>query len=102
MIKPIEVQWYDHNKGLLVHPWKHKIRKILQFDCLHRLDTRRWECRPIEGYNTRTYTLEGEHLWKCNCQGFKKRNDCSHRQALLLVLDRIGYKDPDLFGITIP
>ena len=77
-----QVQYYDHEAHQLRHPQESKIRKILDHGCLVDVGNK-FECRPIEGYNTTTYTLELTASGiTCNCQGYHKRGSCSHQEAL--------------------
>ena len=86
-MKTHEVQYYDHELGKLEHTWLHKIRKILEHNCIQEISSVEFICKPIVGYNQRTYSLKKQNFeWVCNCQGFKKRFDCSHKQALIVHL----------------
>lgn len=82
-----EVQYYDHVLQRLVHPWSRKIAALLDHRCITVISPTRGFCAPIPGYNTRTYefTLDVGG-WQCTCQGFRKRHDCSHVQALMVHL----------------
>ena len=86
------VQRYNEKLERLEHPWKNKISKIIQHGCLSRVNNDEWKCGPIRGYNTRTYDLKRKDTggFRCNCQGYNKRDDCSHTQALYLL---IGQQD---------
>jgi len=77
----MDVQYYDHLLEKLVHPQIHKIKKFLAYGCIEKRGTV-YVCKPIKGYNTRTYTISINGAYHCNCQGFKKRGDCSHVQAV--------------------
>lgn len=86
------VQYYDHIKQTLEHPWRSKILKILEHGCLKKVNSDLWFCDPISGYNKRSYALHRNQtgFFSCNCQGYKKRGTCSHSEAL-----RIELRDAD-------
>lgn len=93
MVKPIDVQYYDLLKGELVHTQEHKAQKFIENDCIvWDIEEKCFLCKPIEGYNIRTYTLkpEGDGHYTCNCQGYRKKVKlgetpfCSHIFALVL------------------
>lgn len=96
-----DVQYYDEVKKTLVHPWRTKILKILEKNCLQKMSDNQWNCNPIAGYNSTIHKLERIPMqgdFKCSCQGYHKRSDCSHRQALLIHFREIGMKlEPSLF-----
>lgn len=94
-VEPLDVQYFDLIKGELVHTQEHKANKFIEHGCIV------WDeklhcflCRPIEGYNTRTYMLvsNGAGRFSCNCQGYRKKEKmgqhpfCSHVYALMLFL----------------
>lgn len=83
-----EVQYYDHTTRTLDHPQKHKIAKLLEHGCIQKVNQDEFLCLPITGYNVRRYNLTRTPTggFKCNCQGFTKRQDCSHIQALYLII----------------
>lgn len=92
------VQYYSHHAQELKQTQQNKINKFLEFDCIayDNID-KVFYCKPIEGYNTRTYTLHNKTIDKsfcCNCQGFmtslKKtgKGSCSHVGALYEWLAR--------------
>lgn len=76
------IQRYDHNTETLDHPWSYKINKILERGCIVKDSEGSYNCLPILGYNTRTYKIHTIGRLHCNCQGFKKRNTCSHAEAV--------------------
>lgn len=87
MISPNAVQFYDHELQRLEHPWRAKVMKWLERDCIVIVSESEASCLPMSGYNTRNYKMNRIGFdWKCQCQGFHKRGDCSHVQALLLKL----------------
>lgn len=89
---PEAVQWYDIDKEVLIHPYRHKIEKILKLGCLKKVHNDLYLVQPILGYNKTEYRLERRpdgRFW-CNCQGFKKYNHCSHSEALRLKLKSEG------------
>jgi hypothetical protein len=98
MPKPKEVQYYSHHAKELKRSQQNKIDKFLEHGCIqYDRENKRYECRPLKGYNTRTYILERckKFGFECSCQGFqsklKKYNQnpfqnpepsCSHVGAL--------------------
>ena len=73
----------------LEHPQKNKIAKFINAGCIEKVNNDHYICKPLKGYNTRTYdmrrTPNGD--FKCNCQGYKKRGDCSHVQAKNIIAE---------------
>ncbi len=88
MISDSQVQFYDHELRALKHPWISKVKKWLEYDCIVVRSNDRAQCLPLLGYNTRTYEIVrgANFTWACNCQGFGKRANCSHVEALKLKL----------------
>ena len=86
------VQRYDVDKEILIHPYRHKIEKILKLGCLKKVHNDLYSCLPIVGYNRTVYRLERrmDGNFFCNCQGHKKYNHCSHSEALRLKLKSEG------------
>ena len=87
-----DVQYFDEKSGMLKHPQEHKIEQILLHRCLVEIGGGKYNCRPIAGYNSRTYELQiyaGPKI-TCNCQGYNKRGTCSHEQALIRYLATSG------------
>lgn len=83
-----DVQYFDEKTGTLKHPQEHKIEQILLHRCLVEVGGGKYNCRPIAGYNSRTYELQvysGSRI-TCNCQGYVKRGTCSHEVALIRFL----------------
>jgi hypothetical protein len=80
-----KIQSYDHENQRLAHSQSYKVRRILENHCLEQVNENLWVCKPIEGYNSRTYKLSRVFVWEkfsCNCQGFNKKGICSHVVAL--------------------
>jgi hypothetical protein len=71
-----------------VHPQKVKIRKFLENGCIKKEDDNTYVCLPLLGYNISTYTIKRrpDGRFSCNCQGYNKRGDCSHVQAVYLKM----------------
>jgi hypothetical protein len=92
------IQKWDKELETLEHPQKSKIRKIVEHGCLSKEDDATYVCRPILGYNITTYTLRRtlNGGFKCNCQGYNKRGDCSHVQALYILIGN-NQKQGELF-----
>lgn len=94
------IQKYDEELRQLIHPWKSKISKIVSLNCLRQIDEKKWACDPIVGYNKTTHILTRQMMgdYDCSCQGYTKRQDCSHRQALMIVFkaNKIAM-EPSLF-----
>lgn len=62
---------------------EHKIKQILLHGCFHAVGLGKYICRPIAGYNSSTYELDiSTGYTTCNCQGFRKKKECSHAEAL--------------------
>jgi len=82
------MQYYDPIIGKLKHPQASKIRRLIKTERLQKIDTDHWRCLPTLGYNTTTYNLFRDQYggFKCSCQGFSKRESCSHSVALNRVL----------------
>lgn len=86
-----EVQYYDHYEKTLKHTQKYKARQFIKNDCIKYIGNNTFICEPIQGYNTRTYTLLKENgRWTCNCQFFVRMSQkgedliCSHLRALFI------------------
>lgn len=97
-----DVQFYSHHAQELKHTQQHKISKFLEHDCIayDNID-KVFVCKPIPGYNSRTYLLHNKTVDRsfcCNCQGFmsslKKtgKGSCSHVGALYEHLARVHKK----------
>ena len=91
--KMVDIQYYDHLLKELKHSQEYKIQKFLDHDCVVFVGNNTFEVRPIEGYNTRTYTVNmGGNEPTCNCQYCvmerkKGRSGiCSHIGAVLMYL----------------
>lgn len=84
------IQHYNQQTQTLEHPWAHKILKLLEHGCIKKINTDEYVCLPIPGYNVRQYRIVRQlsGLFKCNCQGFNKRGDCSHVQALYQIIGK--------------
>lgn len=83
------VQYYDYKSGALTHSQKAKAVRFIGAGCLVQIDQNHWQCKPIAGYNTRTYDLARQYSWenyKCNCQGWSKKHICSHLMALMEII----------------
>lgn len=86
-----QVQFYSEKLKKLKYPVKRKVLKLLANNCLECIDGH-WICKPILGYNTRTYTIEEKNGgYECNCQGCQSRIRkglspiCSHILAVRLL-----------------
>jgi len=98
------VMYYDHVKQKLEGSMIDKAIKFFNADCIKPVFDEQgnktgYECLPLKGYNTRTYSLKRHPVfnWQCNCQGWNKkasqyaRNEigfviCSHVIALSIYL----------------
>lgn len=93
-----EVQFYSHHTQELKYSQQHKVEKFLENDCIVYDNIEKvFLCKPIAGYNTRTYTLHNKTVdrsFVCNCQGFVTslrktgKGSCSHVGALYESLAR--------------
>ena len=99
MVNPREIQYWNHKLEKLEHKQKDKIRKFLYLRRIKKVTDNYYHCLPIEGYNTRTYDIKREAFgdWHCNCQGYNKKGDCSHVQAVLLYAYEENPKQAKLF-----
>lgn len=80
-----EVQFYDHRTGELLKSQREKVLKFIEHDCIQQIDEFTYECRPIPGYNTRTYTIRVDRTltYRCNCQHYvMHETPCSHIGAV--------------------
>ena len=83
------VQYYDYKTGALTHSQKAKAARFIGAGCLVQIGPNHWQCRPLSGYNVRTYDLTRQASWEnfsCNCQGYNKKHICSYLMALMEVL----------------
>jgi hypothetical protein len=95
------IQHYDHIAGKFEQKPSYKVKKLLELNRIKCLCFGVYECLPIDGYNTRTYVIrESYGKYVCNCQGYRKKNDCSHVQAVIRYKEKTepGEKQPLLFG----
>jgi hypothetical protein len=85
-----EIQHWNLALKKLEHPQKTKIKKFLENGCIVKVNDDTFNCVPLLGYNSTTYTMKRgpEGTFNCNCQGFNKRLDCSHVQALYLKIGK--------------
>lgn len=89
VLTPKTVQYYSHHAKKLEHSQVHKAKKFIEHHCIeYNKETKCFYCKPIEGYNKRTYTIERNpempDNFECNCQYFQKNKSiCSHILALL-------------------
>ena len=105
------VQYYDLAHRCLAVPQSYKVRRILEYGCLVPTEEG-WECLPIAGYNTRTYTITKNHHfecgWECNCQGFQskvrkgKEPYCSHINALRILISSDARHGQAVFPFVEP
>jgi hypothetical protein len=75
-------QFYDHRTEQLAHSQQEKVRKLVER--VEQTSEATFACRPIPGYNKRTYTIRrsGE-IFSCNCQHYvTKGTPCSHIGAV--------------------
>lgn len=71
-----------------------KANKFLEYGCISEVDFNVYQCRPLIGYNIHTYTIhkQVDDTYRCNCQGFKKNNYCSHIEAVRIFIARNSNK----------
>lgn len=96
------VQAFNEELGKLEQSHQHKVRKILENQCLEEVSPfQRYVCKPISGYNKTTHQLifvpiQGK--FTCSCQGYRTYGRCSHVDALMIVLKLKGeVLQPSLF-----
>lgn len=95
MVEEKMIQKYEERIQALLKPHQYKVRKILEYGCLDRINPDLYHCNPIVGYNKTVYHLTRDPhnaTFKCSCQGFNKKGSCSHQQALLIKLSSEGIK----------
>ncbi len=74
------VQYFCHHTQQFAQTQVHKAQKFVEHKCYEYVGENLFRCGPIEGYNTRTYTIKknpdtGE--FDCNCQAGRTQM-CSH------------------------
>jgi len=80
------LQRWNHNKEKLEKSPAYKVKRFVELKRIIKIKEGEWKCLPVQGYNITTYTMIKDLAgWRCNCQGFSKREDCSHLQALMIV-----------------
>jgi hypothetical protein len=89
------IQYYDHRTKTLLKSQRYKIRKLLEYGCIWKVESttgKIFKCFPIEGYNKTTYTILIDKLGEvCNCQYFiKNEKTCSHIGAVREFIARNG------------
>ncbi len=77
-------QFFSQTAASLIHSQQEKVLKLLENRCIEYVGGE-WICKPVKGYNKRTYHLEklegGE--FSCDCQHYRKEQTaCSHIGAL--------------------
>lgn len=85
-----EVQFYSHHAKDLKYTQRNKVLKFLENQCIEYVGDNVFICKPISGYNKRTYTLVKESTgeFSCNCQFYvmnRRKGEtvfCSHLGAL--------------------
>lgn len=72
------------------HRLNEKANKFLDKECISNVTDNLWECKHIEHYNKRTYTIQKfpDDTYRCNCQGFHKNKYCSHIEAVRIFISR--------------
>ena len=81
------VIFYDHETGKLCGRQGQKARLLVQLGKVRSIMPDTYEIYPIEGYNSRKYTVEFDGTaYKCNCQ-FSRNGErsCSHIMAVELL-----------------
>ncbi len=87
------LQKWDHKKQRLEKPPSYKIKRFVKLGCIVKQKEGEWICKPVPGYNTRTYTMVKDLSgWRCNCQGYNKRGSCSHIDELMIVKPNDKYE----------
>ena len=83
------IQHFDVRTGSLDHSIARKVKKIISHGCLHKVNNDAYICRPIIGYNKTTYTLLRMQtgMFRCDCQGYRRRGQCTHATALDIMLN---------------
>ena len=88
------IQQYNPQAGNLTRSQQHKIKKILEHNCIERVGEFSYKINPIPGYNKTVYTAYKDFSWskwKCSCQYFTKTGkECAHIAALKEYLKQWG------------
>ena len=90
-----ELPYYDHIKGELKGSQIRKAKKLVKLELIRPKKDDIWDVLPIEGYNTRTYTVSRSgDGWCCNCQYNRTKGKiCSHILAVWLYEGFINLED---------
>ena len=76
------VQYWCHHTQEFARTQVSKAKKFIEHGCYEYTGDGFFRCGPIEGYNTRAYTIrkeKGTNKFNCNCQkGREGSNMCSH------------------------
>ena len=79
-ITPANVQYWSHHTQEFAQSQVTKAKKFVEHECYEYVGENLFRCGPIEGYNTRTYTIkkgkDGE--FNCNCQKGRGGGQCAH------------------------
>lgn len=84
-ITPDNVQYWSHHTQEFAQSQVHKAKKFLEYGCIEYSGEGFFICKPIPGYNSRTYTIKknSEGKFECNCQKAMQGSEtCSHVLAL--------------------
>lgn len=87
------VQYWSHHTQSFAQSQIHKAKKFVEHGCYEYVKDGFFRCGPIEGYNTRTYTIrkESNGEFECNCQkGKEGAGKCAHVLGLYYAF-KIGY-----------
>jgi len=92
------VQSYDPATRRFENPVDAKVRRLLTLGCIKRVTDGLYECLPIAGYNTKTYSIrECFGRLMCNCQKGRKGAECSHAKAVKIYREEVeGIKEEQL------
>ena len=84
-LTPQNVQYFSHHTQEFAHSQVHKAQKFVEHGCIEYAGDGFFVCKPILGYNTRTYTMRKNSAgsFECNCQKAREgAESCSHILAL--------------------
>lgn len=86
-ITPANVQYWSHHTQEFAQSQVTKAKKFVEHECYEYVGENLFRCGPIEGYNTRTYTIKkvGE-TFHCNCQKGRDGGQCAHILGLYYFL----------------
>ena len=89
------IQYWSHHTQQFAKSQVSKAKKFVEHKCYEYVGENLFRCGPIEGYNTRTYTIKKNpetNEFDCNCQAGLKQM-CSHVLGLYYAFKLKYFKD---------